>query len=287
MTFDVACQVTGAHIKKFADDTKCYQIVETEEDRANFQAMLDNLTQWSTDWQMLFNVDKCHILHIGKKNPEFVYRWGTGTLESAEEEKDVGMIISKTLKPSLQCAKAAKKANQVLGQLSRGLTYRDKNIFIKLYKVYVRPHLQYCSSAWSPYTVADKDLLENVQRRAIRMVSGLEGTYEDKLKTVGLVTLEANRIRGDMIEMFKMMTGKGKVDFRKFFQLAPTREGALNTRGNTGYLNVAEPPQCKDSVRRNFFSHRCPRIWNALPDSVKRAGTVSSFKAAYDDHHRR
>ena len=111
--------------------------------------------------------------------------------------------------------------------MSRGLTYRDKNTFIKLYKVYVRPHIQYCSSAWSPYTVADKDLLENVQRRAIRMVSGLEGTYEDKLKAVGLVTLEANRVRGDMIEMFKMMTGKGNVDFRKFFQLAPNREGAL------------------------------------------------------------
>ena len=171
--------------------------------------------------------------------------------------------------------------------MSRRLTYRDKNTFITLYEVYVPPHLQYCCSAWSPYTVADKDLLENVQRRAIRMISGLKGTYEDKLRAVGLVTLEANRVRGDMIEMFKMMTGKGNVDFRKFFQLAPTREGALNTRGNTGYLNVAEPPQCKDSVRRNFFSHRCPRIWNALPDSVKRAGTVSSFKAAYDDHHSR
>ena len=119
------------------------------------------------------------------------------------------------------------------------------------------------------------------------MISGLKGTYEDKLRAVGLVTLEANSVRGDMIEMFKMMTGKGNVDFRKFLQLAPNREGALNTRGNTGYLNVAEPPQCKDSVRRNFFSHRCPRIWNALPDSVKKAGTVTSFNAAYDDHYSR
>ena len=82
------------------------------------------------------------------------------------------------------------------------------------------------------------DLLENVQRRAVRMISGLEGTYEEKLKAVGLVTLEENRVRGDMIEMFKMMTGEGGLDFRKFFQLAPIREGALNTRGNTGYLNV-------------------------------------------------
>ena len=113
---DIACEVTGAYIKKFADDTKCYQIVECEGDRVKFQTMLDNLSQWSSDWQMLFNTDKCHVLHIGKKNPEFVYRWENGTLETTEEEKDVGIIISKTLKPSLQCAKAAKKANQVLGQ---------------------------------------------------------------------------------------------------------------------------------------------------------------------------
>ena len=109
--------------------------------------MLDNLGKWSSDWQMLFNVDKCHVLYVGKKNPKFEYSWGDGKLEVAEEEKDVGVIVTATLKPSLQCAKAAKKANQVLGQMSRGITYRDKYTFTRLYKVYVRPHLQYCSSA--------------------------------------------------------------------------------------------------------------------------------------------
>ena len=72
------------------------------------------------------------------KNPEFVYDWGEGHLEATEEEKDVGVIISKTLKPSLQCARAAKKANQVLGQMARSITYRNKLNFIRLYKVYVR-----------------------------------------------------------------------------------------------------------------------------------------------------
>ena len=118
------------------------------------------------------------------------------------------------------------------------------------------------------------------------MISGLKGTYEEKLKEIGLTTLEENRIRGDMIEMYKMMTGKGKVDFRNWFQLAPVRDGALNTRGNTGYLNVVEPPRCKGSIRRNFFSQRCPRVWNSLPDNIKMTGTVNSFKAAYDDYQR-
>ena len=126
----------------------------TQEDRDKFQAMLDSLAEWSADWQMLFNVDKCHFIHAGRKNPEFVYDWGGGQLEVSDEEKDVGVMVTKTLKPSLQCARAAKKANQVLGQMARSITYRDKFTFTRLYKVYVRPHLQYCSSAWSPYTVA-------------------------------------------------------------------------------------------------------------------------------------
>ena len=71
--------------------------------------------QWAKDWQMDFNVDKCHVLHVGKKNPEFGYKWGTGNLETAHEEKDVGVIISQSLKPSLQCAKAAKKSKPSTG----------------------------------------------------------------------------------------------------------------------------------------------------------------------------
>ena len=149
--------------------------------------------------------------------------------------------------------------------------------------VYVRPHLQYCSSAWSPYSVADKELLESVQKRAVKMITNLSGTYEEKLRKLGLQTLEENRIRGDMVEMYKLLTVKTNVDFRQFFTLATPRLGAGNTRGNTGYLNVEEPSFAKGDVRRFFFTQRCPRVWNALPDSVKKSATVNSFKAAYDN----
>ena len=226
---DSATEVVGALIKKFADDTKCYMVVESEEERKKFQVMLDNLDEWSATWQMEFNTGKCHILHAGKKNPEYVYNWGNGQLEQASQEKDVGTVIANTLKPSLQCAQAAKKANQVLGQMARAVSYRDKWTFARLYKVYVRPHLQYCTPAWSPYSVADKEMLEGVQRRAVNMISCLRGSYEEKLRQLGLTTLEENRRSGDMVEMFKMMTGKTNIDYQYFFQLAPTRYGAGNT----------------------------------------------------------
>ena len=207
-------------------------VVDNEEDRERLQAMLDCLDEWSSDWQMLFKTDKCHVIHAGRNNAQYCYRWGGDKLEAASEEKDVGVIISKNLKPSLQCARAAMKANQVLGQMARAVSYRHKYTFIRLYKVYVRPHLQYCIPAWSPYTVADKEILENVQRRAVNMVSCIRGTYSEKLQQLGLSTLEENRKRGDMVEMYKLMTRKSRSDYRLFFQIAPQRSCAVNTRGN-------------------------------------------------------
>ena len=138
-------------------------MVETEQDRIRYQDMLNNLEDWSRDWQMLFNMDKCHVIHLGRQNKQFGHLWGGGDLMETCAEKDVGVMVTSNLKPSEQCARAAKKANMVLGQLARGVTYRDRVTFIRLYQVFVLPHLSYAVSAWAPYNKADKDLLEKVQ----------------------------------------------------------------------------------------------------------------------------
>ena len=82
-------EVAGALVKKFADDTKCYMVVETEKNRMRFQTMLNNLEHWSTEWQMLFNMDKCHVIHAGRQNHHYGYMWGGGVLETTESEKEV------------------------------------------------------------------------------------------------------------------------------------------------------------------------------------------------------
>ena len=129
---DNAVDVAGSVLKKFAVDTKWALVVESEEERKIFQRGLDNLVQWSIEWQMLFNVDKCHIIHMGRKNQLFDYSMGGRPLEVVEFEKDVGVIIDNTLKPSLQRVKAAKKGQMVLGQLARVVSYRDKVTFFNL-----------------------------------------------------------------------------------------------------------------------------------------------------------
>ena len=234
---------------------------------------------------MLFNSAKCHVLHLGPRNREQEYIMSGEILEAVESEKDVGILIHKTLKPSLQCTKAATRANQVLGQLARAVGYRDKDTFLKLYCVYVRPHLEYAIQSWSPWLAQDKEVLEKVQRRALMMVSNMKGkTYAERLVEANMTTLEARRVRGDLIQMYKIMTGKDDVSPSIWFQtMAEFRGTGISTRQSEGIYNI-HPKESQNQVRRNFFSQRVVAPWNALPDWVKQSTSVNMFKNTLDDH---
>ena len=273
-------------ISKFADDTKVGRIVEREEDRVALQEDIDSLLAWAEKWQMAFNKDKCKVLHVGRSNPRFSYTMGGfapagQVLVTTKEEKDVGVLVNETLKPSSQCSRAAQTGNRILGQMARAFSYRDKYTWLRLYKQYVRPHLENCVQAWSPWNQADKELLESVQKRAVRMVSGLVArTYEDRLREVGLTTLVERRERGDMIEVWKILHGKMDVSPGIWFTMA-AEESVRVTRLSSHPLNIAVPTARLD-IRRNFFSLRCVEKWNSLPDNVKSAPSVNAFKNRFD-----
>ena len=206
-----------------------------------------------------------------------------------EEEKDLGVMVHKSLKPSVQVAKAAKKANQVLGQLARAFTYRDKVYFIKLYKVYVRCHLEYSIQSWSPHLKQDIKVLEAVQQRAIRMTSGLTGTYEEKLKQVGLTTLEDRRTRGDLIQTYKILHQVDDIPLSTFFSMAGSNHGhATRLAGpcdpQISGLNLVVPSVPNTDLRKFFFSQRVVNQCNALPNHVKYASSVNDFKNKLDAH---
>ena len=279
---DMAVDVTNSILLKFADDTKVARVVESQEHQAELQMTIDRLVEWSREWQMLFNSEKCHIMHLGANNNNFEYTMGGRVLEAVEFEKDVGVIVHRSLKPTMQCAQAANRANAILGQLSRAVSYRDKVTFMKLYKVYVRPHLEYAVVSWSPWSVGDKELLEKVQRRAVGMVSNLRGrTYEARLAELDMTTLADRRERGDMITTYKIMSGKEKVEPGVFFDMMAEGAGP-RTRAATGAHNIRARGYRLD-IRKNSFSLRVPALWNSLPDSLRKVGTVLEFKTGYDE----
>ena len=268
--------------RKFADDTKVGQRIRGEDDRDRLQAALDGLVDWATQWGMAFNVQKCKVMHVGRGNPKYGYTMSGQLLAETEEERDLGIIMSRTLKPSNQCAKAAKTASMVLGQITRAFYYRDKTIFVKLYKQYVRPHLEFAVQAWSPWTVADREALERVQRKMVRQVAGLRSMdYEDRLKELGLTTLEERRHQADMHMVFKILRGFENIPPEEIFTLAST--GVRQTRQNAGYLNLRPRPG-RLEVRSNFFSSRVVDDWNSIPTGIKNLPSVNAFKNAYARH---
>jgi hypothetical protein len=161
-------------LKKCADDTKLGQkIVNSVEDVRELQDTLNRLCEWTDTWGMAFNVQKCHMMHVGRNNPLAEYSMNGVKLDTTEMERDVGVVVCSDLKQAEQCKKAARTAAAVLGQIHRAFHYRDHHTYMNLYKHYVRPHLEFAAPAWSPWNRGDIACLEKVQERAVKAVSGL------------------------------------------------------------------------------------------------------------------
>ena len=129
-----------------------------------------------------------------------------------------------------------------------------------------------------------------MQRRAVRQVRGLSGFYEEKLKECGLTLLADRRVRGDMIQTYKIVHQIDDIPIETFFKFAGAEHGhatrnaaTINTEGlSVSNMNFAKPDKAGGEIRRNFFSHRVVDNWNKLPDNVKSATDVNNFKNLYD-----
>ena len=178
----------------------------------------------------------------------------------------------------MQCLKAGANSLSVLHIVHRLFPKLDREGFLIMYKTYVRPHMEFCIQAWSPYLRRDIDHLERVQRQATKIVVGLRNlSYEARLNALGLTTLEARRMRGDLIEVYKLMSGKELVDWRIFFRPALTN----HLRGHSKKIFVQHS---RLLIRKQFFSQRVVSAWNSLPQSVVDATSTNMFKNRVDQY---
>ena len=146
----------------------------------------------------------------------------------------------------------------------------------RLYRTLVRPHLEYCVQFWSPHLRKDVLAMEGVQQRFTRLIPGMAGmTYEERLGRLGLYSLEFRRMRGDLIETYKILAGLDRLDSERMFPMA----GEPRTRGHS--LRIRGKP-FRTEMRKNFFTQRVVGLWNSLPQRAVEASSISIFKRELD-----
>ena len=169
-----------------------------------------------------------------------------------------------------------------LGFISRNFQYKSKDIILPLYKSIVRPHLEYAVQFWSPYYQKDIELLERIQHRATKLIPNLRHkSYEERLENLGLTTLKTRRLRGQLIQTFKIIKQFDKVNPNYFFKF----DNNSITRGNELKLKYKSGVYITD-IGKNFFTNSIIKEWNSLPNNIINSTSINMFKNRIDKHFR-
>ena len=270
-------ELVQSQIKLFADDAKVYQKISTQEDFEILQSDINHLCDWSECWLLDFNTQKCKVMHCGSGNPRMDYHMRGQVLQTTDAERDLGVTVTSDLKPSTHCQRAANRAMMALRLLRNAFDSLTVQNFKGLFSTYVRPHLDYCVQAVGPQAAKDIELLEKVQQRATKLVREVRHLpYPERLSRLEVPSIKKRLQRGDMIETYKILTGKVNVRREKFFSLRRS-----HTRGH--HLKI-DKKRVTHQARLRFFSQRVVNGWNSLPSEVVSANTIQAFKAKLDKH---
>ena len=275
--------VTNCLLKIFADDTKVYIPIESDDDRLKLQKSIDELVKWSERWMIKFNSEKCKILHLGKDNPKHKYYIKEGdkvsVLEETVCEKDLGVNIDPELTFYSHIYTTVKKGRRMIGMILRNLFCKDKEILIPLYKALIRPILEYGNVVWCPYYEKYKDLLEKVQQHFTKRINGMNKlSYPKRLQKLKLPSLEFRRLRGDLIEVYKIV-------HNLYDQTTTNSLFSFNTDSITrSHSFKLTKPRVDTKRYQDFFTNRVIDNWNKLPEAIVSAKSLNVFKNRIDRH---
>ena len=273
---DLPEYIEHSSVRLIADDCLVYREINNHQDGNMLQEDLNNLQRWESDWQMEFHPQKCQLLRVtNKQNPiNHSYDIHGHTLDKVEAAKYLGVTIDRQLNWNTHIASITKKANSTRAFLQRNLGRCPTKIKAICYETMVRPLMEYSSSVWDPWTAANIQQLEAVQRRSARFAfsdySRLS-SVTNMMKQLGWPSLAERRARNKATMLYRIVNHQVAIDPSSL-----TSTATENTRGHTHKLMV---PYARIDALRHSFIPSTIRIWNNLPAHVVEAKSVDMFKS--------
>jgi hypothetical protein len=274
---DVICH-GRSRIKLFADDLKIYNIVDISNPTATLQLSLDQLVNWSADWQLPINIKKCSVLTINRSeiHTSHVYYLDGSPLAKSTSVMDLGIEINSDLSFQSHIGSIVSKARQRVGVLFRGFRNRQISFLKKAFITYIRPLLEYNSNIWNPTHVYLTDLLESVQRSFTKRVQAVSKLpYIERLGIFNLESLELRRLRYDLVQYYKILNNLTPLNPTYYFKL---HYPFISARDPSPI--IVKPIRFTNKVLSGSFFYRHIDCWNSLPSVVRNIKSLPAFKSA-------
>ena len=261
--------------------TKFFRKIEDSDDAAIIQQDLNTLYKWSNGWLLKFYPDKCVVIRLSVTSENWYYKYtlGDDELEYVDIVKDLGVFVDTELKFRHHMITKVNKANSIMGTIRRSFKYLDHATFKLLFCAQVRTIIEYANPFWCPYLKKDIELVENVQRRATKYLQGMQDlTYEQRCRKLNLTTLTYRRLRGAMIEVYKIFN----IYDRTISPNINLYLGNIHTRGHNYKLFYQRSERTHPKL--HSFNQRIVKPWNSLPTQVVNSPSLNSFKNSLDKH---
>ena len=256
----------------FADDLKLVSPCSKD-----LQNALDIVYSWVKNWELLINADKSEHLIIRCTTATTFYL-GPQIIPRVSNVRDLGVIITDQLKWNSYVNKIRSKSNILSHIILRCFSPTNIKLLTNLYKIYIRPLLEYNTCTWSPHLKSDIKDIEIVQKSFTRKLCQRANisfsSYSDRLNILNLESLESRRTKNDLFLLYKIIHGHVDIKFNSFFQFSSL--GGYSLRRHNMHITRTTSP--KSHCRHNFFSNRVVPVWNALPEDVVNSPTLAKFK---------
>ena len=273
----------SASIKMLADDTKIYTVLHDNSAFSNnLQSYLDAIVEWSATWQLKLSPTKCTVMRIKPRSSRFYtcdpeYHIGSLCLPVVTNCTDLGVSYDANLSFSSHIRKIVVKASLRSKLILKCFISHDSCILIRAFCTFVRPLLEFSSVIWNPYAICDIKRVESVQRRFTKSINYLRtASYSERLANLCIDSLQCRRIKTDLIFCYKLLHGLIDLQADDFIVLSHN----TNLRGSRYKLAKPIITTTRDA---NFYCNRIVNMWNALPDSIVTASTISSSKRRLHD----